>query len=105
MFIAKVYEYEVWGNEDGGFDVNNVFCIGTVKLNGDYHKLSDKQILRRLHGKSGNNIWPSGHIVLNFDQRRIAVDNGYCDENIIHLTDKRGIKPYGYIELMEEVIE
>lgn len=103
MFIAKVYEYETWGNEKDGYDVNNIFHIGTVKLNGDYRKLSDKQILKRLHGKAGNNIFPSGHIVLKFDLRQISVDNGYMSEDTIFLTDKRGIKPMGRVIL--EVIE
>lgn len=100
MFIAKVYEYEVWGNEEYGFDVNNIFHIGTVKLSGDYRKLSDQQILKRLHGKAGNNIFPSGHITLKFDMRQISIDNGYMSEDTIFLTDKRGIRPYGYIKLM-----
>ena len=99
MFIARVYEYEVWGNEEDGFDVNNIHHIGTVKLNGDYHNLTDRQILRRLHGKAGNNIWPSGHIILSFDRRKIAIDHGYMSEDVIFLTDKRGIKPYGEIRL------
>ena len=90
-------------NEKDGYEVNNVFHIGTVKLNGDYTKLSDRQILKRLHNKPGNNIFPSGHITLKFDLRQISVDNGYMSEDTIFLTDKRGIKPMGEIRL--EVIE
>ena len=102
MFIAKVYEYETWGNEDGGFDVNNVFHIGTVKLNGDYRELSDRQIIKRLHNKPGNTIFPSGHITLKFDLRQMSIDNGYMSEDTIFLTDKRGVKPLGEIRLEVE---
>ena len=103
MFIATVYEYEVWGNEEGGFEVNNIFHIGTVKLNGDYRELSDRQIIKRLHNKPGNNAFPSGHITLKFDLRQVSIDNGYMSDDTIFLTDKRGIKPIGEIRL--EVIE
>lgn len=53
MFIARVLEYDVWGNEEGGFDVNNVFEIAKIKLNGKYQDLEDWQILKRLNNKLG----------------------------------------------------
>ena len=101
MFYAKVLSYEVWGNEEDGYDVNMVYDEGMVKLNGEYDKLTDKQILKRINGKPGHKQWDGITPIIKIDMRSISIDNGYMTADIL-LTDKRGIKPVGRIELFDK---
>lgn len=108
MFIARVIEYEVWGNETDGFDVNNLFEVAKIKLNGDFRKLTDKQIMKRLSGKRGRNVWSPYNLnaptYLGFDLRKVEPDNSICSEDRIEVIDRKTGAPVGRIELsdMEE---
>lgn len=105
MFNARVLFYEVWGNETDGFEVNNLFEIAKIRLNGDYRNLTDKQILSRLNGKPAHNTWSpyslNNRNKLSFNQRYIESDNNICSEDIIEVVEKKTGKPVGRIELSD----
>lgn len=102
MFIAKVFEYELWGNPDDGFDCNNVFQIAEIKLNGNYKDLADWQILKRLHGKEGFRpaFYPAP--ILKFNKRYVTICNNYMTENTIFIEDKKTGAIIGHVELIQE---
>jgi len=102
-FTCRVMEYETWGNEDDGWDCNNLFEIAKVTLRGDYNQLTNKQILKRLHGKNCHKTWNQVTSPLTFDFRSIEIDNNNMADNLILIVSKTG-KPLGHVEL-EEVTE
>ena len=101
MFYAKVLSYEVCGNVEEGYDINNIYNEGIVRLNGEYDKLTDKQILKRINGKAGSKEWNGIIPTIKIDMRSLSIDNGYMTADI-HITDKKGIKPVGRIELYDK---
>jgi len=102
MFYAKVIIYDVWGNEKDGYDVNNIFDVAKVQLNGNPNKLTNRQIIRRLHGKPMYKQWNGCQPVLDMDLRKIAIDNNSMDLGSIELTNRSGSMPIGRIELFDE---
>lgn len=101
MFYAKVIIYDVWGNDKDGYEVNNLFDIAKVRLNGDPNKLTIKQIIRRLHGKPMYRQWNGSTPVLDMDLRKMAVDNNNMDLGNIELTNRSGSMPIGRVELFD----
>ena len=102
MFYAKVIIYDVWGNEKDGYDVNNIFDVAKVRLNGDPNKLTSRQIIRRLHGRPMYKQWNGSQPVLDMDLRKMAIDNNSMDLGSIELTNRSGSMPIGRIELFDE---
>lgn len=88
----------MWGNDEDGWDCNNLFEIAKVTLKGDYRQLTDKQILKRLHGKSCHKPFNQPASPLKFDFRSMEIDNNNMSDNLILIVSKTG-KPLGHIEL------
>lgn len=99
-FECKVIEYEIWGNEEDGWECNNVYEIAKVVLRGDYRRLTDRRILKRLHGKPCHKTWNQVTVPLKFDFRSIEIDNNNMSDNLILIQSKTG-KPLGEIRLAE----
>jgi len=99
-FTCRVLEYEMRGNDEDGWDCDNVYEIALVTLRGDYHKLTDKQILKRLHNKPCHKTWNQVTSPLKFDFRSIEIDNNNMSDNLILIVAKSG-KPLGEIRLEE----
>lgn len=102
MFYAKVVSYGLWGNDRDGYEVNNLYNEGTVKINGDHTTLTDKQILKRINGKQGAKQWNGIIPTIKIDLRKITVDSACMGATIeIIERNRKAYKPIGRIELYD----
>lgn len=99
----RVIQYETWGNEKDGFEVNNLFEVGIIKISEKLlEKYSCTQIAKYIHGKRGHNTWSPYNLnaanYLTCDLRSVRVIDNWPS---IELEDKKTNMPLGRIEVIE----
>lgn len=102
MKKLRVITYDTWGNEQEGFEVNNLYEIGIINIKEKLlEKYSCKQIAKYIHGKRGHNIWtPYNSSAANYltcDLRRVNIIDLYP---FIEIEDKKTGMPLGRIEVI-----
>jgi hypothetical protein len=76
----KFYIYDVWGNSEDGFEVNNIY--GTDKQYDISDDISDSDLVAMVFGKEAN---------------LVEIDSHYCDETAIGFNRISDGKPIGEI--------
>jgi hypothetical protein len=71
-----VYGYDVWGNEEDGFDVNDVYRLGTVELPPDARLEQIIDVLKE-----------EGHLAETASIDNIIEDTNHMSEDIIYLDE------------------
>ena len=99
----RVIQYDTWGNEKDGYEVNNLFEVGIIEISEKLlKKYTCKQIAKYIHGKRGHNIWSPYNLnaanYLTCDLRSVRVINSWP---FIELEDKKTGMPLGRIEVLE----
>ena len=99
----RVIQYDTWGNETEGFEVNNLFEVGTIEISERLlEKYNCRQIAKYIHGKQGHNTWsPYNLSAANYmacDLRSVRVIDSWP---FIELEDKKTGMPLGRIEVIE----
>lgn len=102
MKKLRVITYDTWGNEQDGFEVNNLFEVGIINIEEKLlKKYTCKQIAKYIHGKRGHNIWtPYNSSVANYlicDLRQVNIIDQYP---FIEIEDKKTGMPLGRIEVI-----
>jgi hypothetical protein len=103
MKKLRVISYDTWGNKEDGYEVNNLYEVGVIKISDRLlARYTCKQIAKYIHGKRGHNTWsPYSLNAANYlvcDLRRVRVINEYP---FIELEDKKTGMPVGRIEVVE----
>jgi len=83
---ASLWSYDVWGNEDDGFEVNDRCCLDRSLDLPELLKANEEAILVAIDASPN-----------------CAIDWSLGDENTLELIDKRNDKPLGQIIRSEHV--
>lgn len=89
MITANIYTYDVWGNAEDGFDVNNVYFNSTEELE-DTDLLDDEHLYWALIRLGV--LVPDSKVSLNWQ-----------DEDLCYINDSTDGKPLGEIRFFHEV--
>lgn len=85
--IVRYYTYDVWGNPDEGFDVNDTYSAGLCYATGDTMTDDEFKILTRMH------------IYLHPDH---AITLEWLDERHCEFSDTATGKPIGHFILGDD---
>lgn len=99
----RVIQYDTWGNETEGYEVNDLFEVGIIEISEKLlGKYDCKQIAKYIHGRQGHNTWsPYNLKAANYlvcDLRSVRVIDSWP---FIELEDKKTGMPLGRIEVIE----
>ena len=95
---AKYIVYDIWGNKEDGYEVNNLFTvIDELIIEDKNNSMTCKEIVKAFNGVDYSTL--SGIYKLNFDFRKIYIEDCWPDIEIYY---KSG-KPIGRVEITEEI--
>lgn len=86
MSTWRLYTYDVWGNAEDGYDVNDIYPKQTLTIDGD----TDTAVIVALERSCGCPC--------------TAVDVDWAESDIIYLNSMADGKPLGELRLVEDEV-
>ena len=89
MILAKIYTYDVWGNAEDGWEVNNVYFNSTIEFE-DTDLLDDEHL-----------YWALIRLGVLAPDSKASLD--WQDEDLCYVNSSTDGKPLGEVRFFNEV--